>query len=198
VRHRGSAAPVRAACADFGRALGVAFQLVDDILDFSEARFRQGRGAEDLRAGKLSYAAVRALERLDADRRRRLEAILLSPVLRQTPEAIAEGVALVRASGALDVCRAEARAIVEAAWRALSQVVPPLRAQNDAPGALVIASGGRGWRSSLAGSTAFDRPPIGPPGRRPVARQSGCGSRTWRWRALVERVPSPDGLVGPR
>ncbi len=61
-----------------------------------------------------------ALRRLDAVGTARLQAILCSPELRRRPETLEEGVELVFASGALDVCRETAKAIVNDAWDAFS------------------------------------------------------------------------------
>ena len=64
-----SGAATREACVEFGRALGIAFQIVDDILDFSPARIARGQGGCDLREGKLSYVIFRALQELDGPER---------------------------------------------------------------------------------------------------------------------------------
>ncbi|MBL9029120.1 MAG: polyprenyl synthetase family protein [Caedimonas sp.] len=54
----------REALANFGRNLGIAFQLVDDALDYSvrEAKFGKNAG-DDFREGKMTLPVVYALER---------------------------------------------------------------------------------------------------------------------------------------
>jgi octaprenyl-diphosphate synthase len=121
----GASAPLQAACANFGRTLGIAFQVVNDIVDFSDSRVKAGDGGSDLREGKITYAVLRALQRLPRRQRERLEAIVCSPALRQDDQAIAEGIELVRRSGAIEVCRKEARRMVEDEWKALSKYLPP-------------------------------------------------------------------------
>ncbi|MEI6032834.1 MAG: polyprenyl synthetase family protein [Verrucomicrobiae bacterium] len=126
----GAAAPLQSACANFGRTLGIAFQMVNDIVDFSESRVQAGDGGSDLREGKITYAVLRALQRLSRKPRERLEAILCSPALRQDDLAIAEGIELVRRSGAIEICRKEARRMVEDEWKSLSNHLPPSEAKQ--------------------------------------------------------------------
>jgi geranylgeranyl pyrophosphate synthase/predicted secreted hydrolase len=115
----------REACVEFGRALGIAFQIVDDILDFSPARIARGQGGCDLREGKLSYVIFRALQELAGPERERLGGILCCPELRRDPAVHAQGLALVRGSGVLRTCRDEALALVKPAWKSLSWRLPP-------------------------------------------------------------------------
>ena len=120
----------RRACAAFGRVFGVAFQVLDDVLDFSQERLRQGTGGRDLAEGKPTYVVVRALERLNGTGRHRLRSILCQPELRNDARAHQEGVDLVRRSGALDACRSEAQTMVQDGWRRLSEHLPPSDAKS--------------------------------------------------------------------
>jgi geranylgeranyl pyrophosphate synthase/predicted secreted hydrolase len=102
-------------CVDFSRAFAVAFQIIDDVHNFSDSpEWRKTRG-EDLAGGKLTYAIVRAIRLLevvdggDRARRDRLVEILCSSELRRDPEVLQEGIALVKESGALEECRETAR-----------------------------------------------------------------------------------------
>jgi geranylgeranyl pyrophosphate synthase/predicted secreted hydrolase len=121
----GSDARVSAACASFGRIFGVAFQIVDDIHDFSSSPPGRRACGEDIRTGKLTYVLLRALERLDKRRHRRLRTIVCADRSRKDPEAVQEGLRLVRGSGALEECRSEAVQMFENEWDALSRVLPP-------------------------------------------------------------------------
>lgn len=58
----------RKALANFGRNLGIAFQLVDDALDYSvrEAKFGKNAG-DDFREGKMTLPVVYALERASSE-----------------------------------------------------------------------------------------------------------------------------------
>lgn len=121
----GADAATRQACAEFGRTVGVAFQIVDDIVDFSTERINQGCAGRDLSEGKLTYVIFRALASLPPADRARLGEILCSPTLRNHPDTLAEGIGLVRNSGAPASCCREARALVEEQWQRLSAHLPP-------------------------------------------------------------------------
>jgi geranylgeranyl pyrophosphate synthase len=114
----------RIACRDLARSFGVSFQILNDIKNFDEKKNGRQCG-EDLASGRLTYVIVRAMERLPAGDRKRLEKILCSKRLRKNPEYLAEGIALVRKSGALSACQKEARVMVEERWYAFSPRIPP-------------------------------------------------------------------------
>jgi octaprenyl-diphosphate synthase len=51
-------------CADFGRSLGTAFQLVDDLLDYDGNSHELGKNVgDDLREGKPTLPLLVAMER---------------------------------------------------------------------------------------------------------------------------------------
>jgi len=115
----------RDAAMAFARAFGLAYQMIDDINDFSAPpRWGKQRG-EDLAGGKVTYLIFRALELLPARDRNRLRTILCRPDLRLSPDIREEGIRLVMRSGACEKVRREARNLVEAAWQEYSRWVPP-------------------------------------------------------------------------
>jgi hypothetical protein len=59
---------------------------------------------------------AKAVGRLDSVDSTRLQAILCSPELRRQSRTLEEGIELVFRSGALDVCRETAKAMVNDAW----------------------------------------------------------------------------------
>jgi octaprenyl-diphosphate synthase len=66
-RAGGLSLAAEAALDDYGRHLGIAFQLVDDLLDFTgEARTLGKAPFADLREGKLTYPLLLAIERRPA------------------------------------------------------------------------------------------------------------------------------------
>lgn len=86
--------------AAFGEELGLAFQLVDDILNIKPDDPHWGKEtAEDIVQGKRSLQVLYALERLEGARRRRLLEILDSRT--HDPEVLREAVALIESTGAL-------------------------------------------------------------------------------------------------
>ena len=121
----GVAPAVRRDCVEFGRALGTAFQIVDDVRDFDRpAKTGRERG-KDLGEGKITYAILRALERLRGSARDELIHILASRTRRSNPADRERGMALVRRSGALAACRRDAEALVAPAWRTLAARLSP-------------------------------------------------------------------------
>src|SRR5437588_3393872 len=63
--------------ARYGRDLGMAFQIVDDVLDLTASEEILGKPvASDLREGKVTMAVVHALERASAAERARVETVL--------------------------------------------------------------------------------------------------------------------------
>ncbi|HET7871355.1 MAG TPA: polyprenyl synthetase family protein [Terriglobales bacterium] len=62
---------------DYGRHLGLAFQIVDDVLDLTASEAVLGKPvASDLREGKVTMAVIHALERCTPEERRQVEAVL--------------------------------------------------------------------------------------------------------------------------
>lgn len=120
----GASEPARRAALRFARALGVAFQLVDDVSNFSDSPAWGKERGEDLRTGKLTYVillALGALPRGDGDR---LRQILCRPELRLDPKALRAGIELILGSGVCGRVREQARTMVVPAWQGLSQWIP--------------------------------------------------------------------------
>ncbi|HEV3408767.1 MAG TPA: polyprenyl synthetase family protein [Chthoniobacterales bacterium] len=118
-------AATRTACVSFGRSLGLALQIVNDVADFSAARRGGNEAGSDLRAGKLSFVIYQALRTSPRRERQRLEEIFCSPALRENPVTLAEGTEIIRRSGALQASQQYAREMMEREWRALSRVLSP-------------------------------------------------------------------------
>lgn len=65
------------ALSDYGRNLGMAFQLIDDLLDFTGDEQRLGKpSGSDLREGKATLAVLDALEQGDSEVRRLAEQVV--------------------------------------------------------------------------------------------------------------------------
>ena len=63
--------------AEYGRNLGMAFQIVDDVLDLTASEEILGKPvASDLREGKVTMAVIHALERCTGEERGKIETIL--------------------------------------------------------------------------------------------------------------------------
>ena len=68
---------------------------------------------------------ARALQSLSTRDSERLAEIFSAPELRQSSPSLNEGIELIRRSGALKSCEADARRMLEKEWRNLSKVLPP-------------------------------------------------------------------------
>src|ERR1700731_3784828 len=65
------------ALGQYGRDLGMAFQIVDDVLDLTASEGVLGKPvASDLREGKVTMAVIHALERCTPEERTKIETIL--------------------------------------------------------------------------------------------------------------------------
>jgi len=107
---------------DYGRAVGVAFQIQDDLLDLTGHQDRVGKSlGKDLEKGKLTLPVILHLaDATAADRARSLD--LLDAASAGDPDAAAGLGAVLESSGALDAARAEAKSWVAAATTALDQL----------------------------------------------------------------------------
>lgn len=108
----GSSEEVRDGLYQYGRALGLAFQIVDDILDFTSAEEVLGKpAASDLASGNLTAPVLYALEEQpallplierefsqDGDREQALALVLDSRGLERTRQLAAEQAAIARQS----------------------------------------------------------------------------------------------------
>lgn len=115
----GAPADVEDACASYGRSLGTAFQLVDDLLDYEGSTSQLGKNVgDDLREGKPTLPLLVAMERGNTDERTLIRhAIEHGEVTR-----LAEIVDIVRRTGALDATREAARLEAEKARVSLSML----------------------------------------------------------------------------
>ncbi|NJD37961.1 MAG: polyprenyl synthetase family protein [Geobacter sp.] len=107
------------ALADFGMELGIAFQLMDDILDYtaSEAEFGKSIG-HDLEEGKLTLPLIHALRGCSEADREAVAAIIEKDEL--SPEDFRLVSGLVSTHGGIDYTVAKARCCVDACHEHLS------------------------------------------------------------------------------
>src|SRR4051812_29439138 len=107
---------VEEACAAYGRSLGTAFQLVDDLLDYEGPTERLGKNVgDDLREGKPTLPLLIAMERGTAEQR-----VLLRGAIEHGEVArLAEVIGIVRSTGAIEATREAARAEADKACAAL-------------------------------------------------------------------------------
>lgn len=108
------------ACADYGNALGMAFQIVDDILDYEGNAAEMGKNlGDDLREGKVTLPLIAAMQRGSESER----ALIAQAIEQGNADALPQVVELVHRLGALAVTEQAAERQIQRAVSAL-QVLP--------------------------------------------------------------------------
>ncbi len=103
----------------YGHALGMAFQIADDLLDYTSNEAVTGKPAgQDLREHKVTLPLIHALGRFDAGARQEVETFFADPV--PTDAGIQRVVELVTAHGGIEYARTRAREFGERAATALA------------------------------------------------------------------------------
>ena len=107
------------ALAAYGLNLGICFQMVDDLLDFTGSEARLGKPvASDLREGRVTLPIILLLRRADADTQQQVKTVLADRSFeRVSREQI---VRLVREHGVLDEARRTAQGYADAACAELA------------------------------------------------------------------------------
>ncbi len=115
---------------DYGMHLGYAFQIADDVLDYSANAEELGKNlGDDLAEGKATLPLIHAMAHSDADHP--VERLRTDRGRTATTDAMPEVLAAIRATGGLEYSRARAEEYAEAAERALDGL-----GDNDAVAAL--------------------------------------------------------------
>jgi octaprenyl-diphosphate synthase len=111
----------RAELARYGHALGMAFQIADDLLDYTESEAVVGKPTgQDLREHKMTLPLIAALREMPAAERAEVDAFFADPV--PTEDGIAAIVELVRRHGGLEYARNRADEFGTAAAEALLEL----------------------------------------------------------------------------
>ena len=103
----GASAEIEAACATYGQALGTAFQIIDDVLDYDGDAQEMGKNlGDDLREGKNTLPLIIAMQRASAQD----AAVVRSAIENGSTEQLQAILHIVRSTGALDATREAAHA----------------------------------------------------------------------------------------
>jgi octaprenyl-diphosphate synthase len=98
--------------AQFGLNAGIAFQLIDDLLDYTSSQEVFGKPVgKDLREGKITLPLIYTLKQLETTEKKRLKDLFLNQ--QPTDDDFRKIIDLVRDNGALDRIREEAQAYVD-------------------------------------------------------------------------------------
>ncbi|MCW5654645.1 polyprenyl synthetase family protein [Hydrogenophaga sp.] len=116
-----------AICAQYGQALGTAFQVIDDVLDYEGSAEELGKNlGDDLREGKVTLPIICAMRTGSAQQRK-----LLREAIEQGDVAHLEDIRdVILRTGALDAARASAHAEAKRAIEAAEQL--PVNAYSKA------------------------------------------------------------------
>lgn len=105
----------------FFEDLGLAFQIIDDVLNIRGFKGNLKSRAEDVRQGKITLPVAKAMAVLGAEDRRWLRDTLASlPDDEQVVRAVVDKMESV---GAVDACIEQARGLVEGGWKRLDPLV---------------------------------------------------------------------------
>lgn len=123
----GATPAVEAACVTFGQALGTAFQIIDDVLDYDGDAQEMGKNlGDDLREGKCTLPLIIAMQRASAS-----DAGIVREAIEQgSTEQLPSILRIVKDTGALDATRQAAHDEATRAIQALQAL--PDNAYTDA------------------------------------------------------------------
>ncbi len=112
-----------AAVGEFFEALGLAFQIMDDVLNLRGFKGDLKQRGEDIANGTVTLPVAVAMGRLPAERRAWLWQVLQS---RSADDAtVAAAVELLESCGAITACADQARTLVEAGWQRAEPLLEP-------------------------------------------------------------------------
>ena len=112
-----------AALGDYFLAMGLAFQILDDVINLQGFGKSLKTKAEDLIEGKITAPVIRCLM-AHKDAPEKQQWLWAQYQVPSEERDIAGMVELIEASGAFDECIAEANGMVDDAWRAVDAAVP--------------------------------------------------------------------------
>src|SRR5216117_2102591 len=134
---RTAPATYRQALARFGMLLGMAFQITDDLLDYTEPEAVTGKPSGlDLREHKVTLPLIVALGRMPAEGRRVVAALM--DAAEPSDELVADVIRLVESAGGLETARQRALDIAQQAEAELD-VLPPSPARDALQGSIAYA-----------------------------------------------------------
>lgn len=110
------------ALGDFFEAIGVAYQVMDDVLNLQGYDNDLKDKGEDITAGKITMPVAKAMSLLALDKREYVWKTLKTMPKDRT--VIGSVISLLQHCGAIDACRQEADDLVETAWKKIDTILP--------------------------------------------------------------------------
>jgi len=114
----------------FAEAVGVAFQIQDDILDLTAKEFTEKKGARgmDISEGKRTLLVINTLQKATSADRKRLIEILNMHTNKQ--EIRNEAIAIMEKYNSFEVAKEQARKIVKESWNNADSLLPASTAKE--------------------------------------------------------------------
>ncbi len=107
---------------NFFEALGLAFQIIDDVLNLRGFKGDLKDRGEDISAGKITMPVTKAMNRLSIEERKWLwQQVSAKPV---DKDIIAAVIDLMERCGAIDACQQHAENLIDDAWKEVDQLIP--------------------------------------------------------------------------
>jgi octaprenyl-diphosphate synthase len=113
----GASPEVEAACITYGQALGTAFQVIDDVLDYAGNSAEMGKNiGDDLREGKATLPLILGMQRGNAEQ----AGLIRSAIEEGDTSKLSQIVEIVQSTGALQATQAAAHLEAQRAMDALT------------------------------------------------------------------------------
>jgi len=103
-------------------SIGVAFQIIDDVLNLKGFEGDVKTKGEDLREGKVTYPVAYGMTLLSPEQRKEFWGVLKTKP--QDPAVVGKLIATLNSVNAIDGAAQVAKDMVEDAWRALDVAIP--------------------------------------------------------------------------
>ncbi|PTD94815.1 hypothetical protein C9439_00630 [archaeon SCG-AAA382B04] len=108
------------AMSEFGKKIGPAFQITDDLLDFSESKGRRGMVGNDIREGKRSLMVIHYLETTSGEKRQNLLDILNKDREDTTQQDVEEAIGYLERNGSLEYAKNKKNQLAQEALESLN------------------------------------------------------------------------------
>lgn len=114
----------------FAEAVGVAFQIQDDILDLTSEEFAEKKGGrgQDITEGKRTLMVIRTLEKAEPSDKERLKEVLKMHTSSQKLRD--EAIGIMQRYGSIDYARQFARNLVQQSWKEVDEILTPSDAKE--------------------------------------------------------------------